>query len=326
MRKSNVPIDRDALRAMGYDPENVPVRTIVIVLGGLLFFLIASIGVGIGVYNWMVPMEYRLYGRGPEQTALRRIPPNPQIQTYPKDEMHQYWAIDHAKLEQYGDLAHLQDAGRDNFGSDAYPGSMKWSGENETMPASTMAVSMATPMPAPTPLPVEHLTGDKGFPAGSDLKSTPAPITPITPIKLATPAPVVATPAPVVATPAPAVVQAAQTQLTQEMSLKNIEFETAKATIRPTSTTVLDEVSTTLKKVPETPVEIGGYTDSRGKDELNLKLSQDRADAVRDYLIRKGIPAKQLTAKGYGKANPIADNATPEGQQKNRRIEFRLKS
>jgi OmpA-OmpF porin, OOP family len=132
-----------------------------------------------------------------------------------------------------------------------------------------------------------------------------------------------ATPAP--ATPAPAQVKAAQEELKQEMSLKNIEFEVNSATIRPTSTTILDEVATTLKRVGGTPVEIGGHTDSSGNEAANIKLSQDRADSVKAYLVGKGIPAAQLTPKGFGPSKPVADNATPEGKQKNRRIEFTLK-
>jgi outer membrane protein OmpA-like peptidoglycan-associated protein len=309
MRKSNVKPDVDALRAMGYDPEDVPVRSIVVTLISLAVLIVAFIAIGILCYNLMVPNAYRLYGRGPEPPALHRIPPHPQLQTYPKDEMQQYWAVDHAKLEQYG-LANLQDGERDNFGSANYPGSMKWDGEGKT----EVAAVTATPVPPPVEPLVEHLTGDKGFPEGSDTTSTPAPL--VAPVKLATPAPAPA---------APAEVAAAQAQLTQDMSLKNIEFEVGSATIRPTSTAILDEVATTLKKVPGTPVEIGGHTDSSGNELANIKLSQDRANSVKRYLVDKGIPATQLTPKGYGPSKPVADNATPEGKQKNRRIEFTLK-
>jgi outer membrane protein OmpA-like peptidoglycan-associated protein len=310
MRKSNVPADPDALRAMGYDPEDVPIRGIVTTLVGLVVLIVAFIAIGIASYNFMVPNAYKIIGRGPEPPVLHRIPPHPQLQTYPKDEMQQYWAVDHAKLEQYG-LANLQDSERENFGSTNYPGSEKWNGEGK------IEVVVATPAPrTPVEPLVEHLTGDKGFPEGSDTTSTPAPL--VAPVKLATPAPKIAT-------PAPAQVEAAQAQLTQEMSLKNIEFEVNSATIRPTSTAILDEVATTLKKVPGTPVEIGGHTDSSGNEAANIKLSQDRANSVKRYLVDKGIPVVQLTPKGYGPSKPVADNATPEGKQKNRRIEFMLK-
>jgi outer membrane protein OmpA-like peptidoglycan-associated protein len=297
MRKTNTPADPNALRAMGYDPEIVPVRTIALVLVGLLVFLIFSIALGVGIYNVMVPNEYRVVGRGPEPPALHRIPPHPQLQTYPKDEMHDYWAVDHAKINQYG-LANLQDASRETFGSANYPGSMKWGGETASAPA----------MPESTPEPVAI----SATPAPA-AKPTAAPA--IAPVQLATPA----------ATPAPEQVKAAQEKLTQEMTLQNIEFETASATIRPASTKILDDVATTLKQVAGTSVEIGGHTDSRGSEAINLKLSQDRADAVKTYLVGKGISASQLTAKGFGASKPVADNATPDGQQKNRRIEFTLK-
>jgi outer membrane protein OmpA-like peptidoglycan-associated protein len=324
MRKSNVPADPDALRAMGYDPENVPVRAIAGVLVGLAIFILASIAVGIFIYNFMVPNAYRLRGRGPEPPTLHRIPPHPQLQTYPKDEMHQYWAIDRAKLEQYG-LADLQKAERDNFGSDAYPGSMKWAGGGEVTHEPAPAPMAVVPTPVPNlpaaPPPVEHLTGDKGFPEGSDTTSTPAPFVPA-PVKLAAPVAKIVAP---VATPAPAQVVAAQAKLTNEMKLQNIEFESGSATILPASTKILDEVAATLKQVAGTPVEIGGHTDSSGKAEANLTLSQDRANSVKRYLVDKGISIAQLTAKGYGSTKAIADNATPEGKQKNRRIEFNLK-
>jgi OOP family OmpA-OmpF porin len=70
-------------------------------------------------------------------------------------------------------------------------------------------------------------------------------------------------------------------------------------------------------------VEIGGHADSRGSDEHNMKLSQARAESVRDYLISQGVPAEQLTAMGYGETMPIGDNNTEEGRAKNRRVELK---
>jgi outer membrane protein OmpA-like peptidoglycan-associated protein len=69
-------------------------------------------------------------------------------------------------------------------------------------------------------------------------------------------------------------------------------------------------------------IEVAGHTDSRGSDAYNIKLSQRRAEAVRDYLISKGIAADRLSAKGYGESQPVADNATDEGRFKNRRVEL----
>ena len=70
-------------------------------------------------------------------------------------------------------------------------------------------------------------------------------------------------------------------------------------------------------------IEIGGHTDSSGIEEKNVILSQQRADAIKEYLVKNGIPADEIIARGYGSTQPIADNQTPEGKQKNRRIEVR---
>ena len=68
--------------------------------------------------------------------------------------------------------------------------------------------------------------------------------------------------------------------------------------------------------------EISGHTDNVGKDADNLKLSQERAEAVKAYLVKKGIKASRIVAKGYGATRPVAENTTPEGRQKNRRTEL----
>ena len=71
-------------------------------------------------------------------------------------------------------------------------------------------------------------------------------------------------------------------------------------------------------------MEIGGHTDSQGREEMNLQLSQSRADAVLNALLARRILTSNLTAKGYGEATPISDNGTEEGREANRRIEFKL--
>ncbi len=71
-------------------------------------------------------------------------------------------------------------------------------------------------------------------------------------------------------------------------------------------------------------VEIGGHTDSQGSDTYNLRLSESRANAVRNYLIQRGVEATRLIAKGYGESMPIAPNTTREGRAKNRRVEFKV--
>jgi len=83
----------------------------------------------------------------------------------------------------------------------------------------------------------------------------------------------------------------------------------------------LNDLVEVMKLKPAMVIEIGGHTDNTGSKEINLKLSQGRADAVRNYLIQKGIPATRVTAKGYGDTQPVADNSTDEGRTKNRRTE-----
>ena len=102
-----------------------------------------------------------------------------------------------------------------------------------------------------------------------------------------------------------------------------VQFATAKSEILPGSFPLLDKVASILLKHPELKrLEIGGHTDSRGGRDYNIQLSQDRAEAVRRYLIDKGVEPGRLTAKGYGPDKPIDTNATAEGRQKNRRTEF----
>ncbi len=104
--------------------------------------------------------------------------------------------------------------------------------------------------------------------------------------------------------------------------LEGVVFETGKSVVTPSSETILEQAYNTLAQNPEIAIEIRGYTDNVGKPKSNVKLSQSRADAVRTWLVAKGIEAERVTAKGYGPENPVAPNTTPEGKAKNRRIEF----
>lgn len=106
--------------------------------------------------------------------------------------------------------------------------------------------------------------------------------------------------------------------------IEGIEFDTGKATIRPKSTATLDAAVKVLTDFPAVKIEISGHTDNVGKDEKNLKLSQDRADAVKKYFTDKGIDASRIQTRGAGPNEPIADNKTAAGRQKNRRTEFKL--
>lgn len=108
----------------------------------------------------------------------------------------------------------------------------------------------------------------------------------------------------------------------ESIVLEGITFELASARIRPESYPILDRVFESMYANPEIEVEIRGYTDSSGSLEFNNRLSEDRANAVRNYLIERGIDSYRITAKGFGPSNPIASNATEAGRAKNRRIEF----
>ena len=84
------------------------------------------------------------------------------------------------------------------------------------------------------------------------------------------------------------------------------------------------ELVSYLKNKDDIRIEIAGHTDNVGKEADNIKLSRERADAIRNYVIKKGIPPARITAKGYGASQPVADNDTDEGRQANRRTEVRI--
>jgi outer membrane protein OmpA-like peptidoglycan-associated protein len=106
------------------------------------------------------------------------------------------------------------------------------------------------------------------------------------------------------------------------IKLEGIEFDVAKATIRPSSDSSLNKALKTMMNHPEIEVEIRGHTDNSGKHDKNVKLSLDRADAVKKWLIDHGVAATRMTTKGFGPDSPVAPNDTPDNKQKNRRIEF----
>jgi OOP family OmpA-OmpF porin len=106
--------------------------------------------------------------------------------------------------------------------------------------------------------------------------------------------------------------------------VRAVDFEYNSSQLTAPAQQTLDEVATALASQPELSVEVQGYTDSTGAAAYNLHLSQRRAAAVRSYLVSKGVSATALTAKGYGKANPIAGNDTAEGRALNRRVAFEV--
>ena len=106
--------------------------------------------------------------------------------------------------------------------------------------------------------------------------------------------------------------------------LNNVFFETNKFDLLPTSMIELDRLVTLLQQNPDKKIEIGGHTDNVGSDEANLLLSDQRAASVVSYLVKKGVAADRLTAKGYGETMPVATNDTDAGRAKNRRTEFKV--
>ena len=108
----------------------------------------------------------------------------------------------------------------------------------------------------------------------------------------------------------------------KKLTLEGVNFENNKATLKAESFATLDQAAVTLKEWGDVRVEVGGHTDSVGKDSYNLGLSQRRAESVRQYLIEKGVAANRLFARGYGETRPVADNATEEGRLQNRRVEL----
>lgn len=110
----------------------------------------------------------------------------------------------------------------------------------------------------------------------------------------------------------------------KSFALENVEFDFGKSTLRPTSFPILDELAEYLQRKDDERVEIGGHTDNIGTAAKNLKLSQERAQSIVNYLVSKGIGMERLVAKGYGATDPIAENNTEEGRQRNRRTEVKI--
>lgn len=114
-----------------------------------------------------------------------------------------------------------------------------------------------------------------------------------------------------------------QAKLNEQLAGKIVEFETGSDKLTDKGKAVLDEIFPVFEASAE-KVEVGGHTDNQGKPASNLSLSQRRAETVKAYLAGKGLDAARFTPKGYGQERPISDNNTPEGRQRNRRIEFHV--
>jgi OmpA-OmpF porin, OOP family len=146
----------------------------------------------------------------------------------------------------------------------------------------------------------------------------------------ATPAPA----APVAAAPAPApdaaAIAAAEAAAAaaeiEKVVLAGVSFEMGSSKLRPEAHEPLRVVANAMKAHPSLRVEVEGHTDSIGERDKNQRLSQRRAESVRQFLVAEGIDATRLTAKGYGEANPVDSNETTEGRAKNRRVAFKVTS
>jgi OOP family OmpA-OmpF porin len=106
-------------------------------------------------------------------------------------------------------------------------------------------------------------------------------------------------------------------------AIKNLEFDLGKATIRPTSYATLNKVAELLIE-KNFSLKLAGHTDNTGSRELNMRLSKERAESVKAYLVSQGANASRIEATGYGPDQPIASNKTADGRQQNRRVEFTL--
>lgn len=103
-----------------------------------------------------------------------------------------------------------------------------------------------------------------------------------------------------------------------------LQFETGSAVLKPSSQEQLGNIAAILKAFPQVAIKIGGYTDNVGDPQANLNLSRDRASNTMQELVKLGIDPSRLESEGYGEEHPVADNATEEGRQQNRRIDVRV--
>jgi outer membrane protein OmpA-like peptidoglycan-associated protein len=106
------------------------------------------------------------------------------------------------------------------------------------------------------------------------------------------------------------------------VNMSDVLFDTGKYTLKPNTQVSLAKVSGILQAYPGLRLQVEGYTDSVGSDDYNQKLSENRAGSVRDFLVGQGVQTDNISATGYGKAKPVADNATASGRAQNRRVQL----
>jgi len=119
-----------------------------------------------------------------------------------------------------------------------------------------------------------------------------------------------------------AVLQTQDTARGLIVNMSDVLFDTGSSTLRPAAREKLAKISGIVLAHPGLSLQIEGHTDSVGSDQMNQQLSERRADSVRDFLIAQGVAGSSVTAKGFGKTQPVASNDTAEGRQKNRRVEL----
>ena len=110
----------------------------------------------------------------------------------------------------------------------------------------------------------------------------------------------------------------------EKVVLKGVTFGAGSSVIKSEAFPTLRSVAAALNANPKLKVEIGGHSDSQGNDQKNQALSEKRAGSVKSFLIKEGVAADRITVKGYGEANPVDTNDTPEGRANNRRVEFKV--
>lgn len=107
-------------------------------------------------------------------------------------------------------------------------------------------------------------------------------------------------------------------------AMRNVEFQTGSADLKPASLAVLDKIASIMNKYKAYKVDIDGHTDNKGIADVNQQLSQDRAMSCYTYLLSKGISKNRISFRGFGSNQPIDTNDTPQGRKRNRRVEFNL--
>jgi len=123
--------------------------------------------------------------------------------------------------------------------------------------------------------------------------------------------------------PAPEPQPAAPAPAPADYNFSNIQFEFDSGILKTESYPILDKAAVEMKKDPSTTFILKGYASAEGSDEHNMQLSVDRANAVKTYLVNTGVSGASLSTKGFGEANPVADNSTEAGRVINRRVEIK---